>query len=306
MNFRRLGRSLSDLTAQTRTTRPPAPVPSPPPVPPSFARLSTARVICVTSGKGGTGKSVVTSNLATQLVLQGRRVLAVDMDLGLANLHLLLGVTPRRSLYNSLLSNLTFREVSERTHNGVVLVAGPSGVAELADLSAKDLGHLIGETGRYGSEFDIVLVDTAAGIARMTMAFLNAAREILIVTTPDITAMTDAYATMKTTLKHNPEAVLSVVVNRAPTSRQAWEVFQTLDGIASRFMGRRLKYLGYLPEDDAVRRSIAIKTPAVQAEPASSVAMRVREIASALLSADSPAHVQPRVFNPQVRQGTSS
>lgn len=298
MSFRRLGRNLSDLTAHPRVT-PRAPEPAPPPA--SFARLSSARVICVTSGKGGTGKSVLTSNLATQLALQKRRVLAVDMDLGLANLHLLLGVTPRRSLYHSLLSNLTFREISERTPVGVVLVAGPSGVAELADLSAKELSHLIGETGRFGSEFDIVLVDTAAGIARMTMAFLNAAREILVVTTPDLTAMTDAYATMKTTLRHNPDAVISVVVNRAPTARQAWEVFQALDGIAVRFMNRRLNYLGYLPEDEAVRRSVAVKTPAVQAEPTSSVALRVREIASALLAAGSDARPRPENAGPQLQ-----
>jgi len=282
MNFRRLGRSLSDLTGQSRAPAAPAPAPS---APPTFARSGAARVICVTSGKGGTGKSVLTSNLATELALRGTRVLAVDVDLGLANLHLLLGITPRRSLYHTLIANLTFREVSERTSSGVTLVPGPSGVAELADLSSRDLGHLISETGRFGAEFDVVLVDTAAGISRMTTAFLNAAREILVVTTPDLTAMTDAYATMKSTLRLNPTAVMSVVVNRARTSRQGWEVFQTLDGIAGRFMARRLCYLGYLPDDDTVRRSIAVKTPAVLMEPESAVALRVREIASVLMSA---------------------
>jgi flagellar biosynthesis protein FlhG len=290
VSFRRLGRNLSDLTGHTRI---PPPAPAAMPAPPSFARSGSARVVCVTSGKGGTGKSVLTSNLATELALRGRRVLAVDADLGLANLHLLLGLTPRRSLYHSLISNLTFREVSERTASGVTLVPGPSGVAELADLSSRDLAHLISETARLGAEFDLVLVDTAAGISRMTMAFLNAAREILVVTTPDLTAMTDAYATMKTTLRHNPTAVMSVVVNRARTSRQGWEVFQTLDGIAGRFMSRRLCYLGYLPDDDTVRRSIAVKTPAVLMEPDSVVALRVREIASILLS--TPKEIHPAV-----------
>ena len=192
-----------------------------------------------------------------------------------------------------LISNLTFREVAERTATGVWLVPGPSGVAELADLSTRDLAHLIGETARLGSEFDVVLVDTAAGISRMTTAFLNAAREILVVTTPDLTAMTDAYATMKTTLRHNPSAVISVVVNRARTARQGWEVFHTLDGIAGRFMTRRLCYLGYLPEDESVRRSVAMKTPAVQMEPDSAVALRMREIASVLIPAREPGRLQP-------------
>lgn len=300
MSFRRLGRNLSDLTGHARIPVTPVPAAT---APPSFARAGAARVICVTSGKGGTGKSVLTSNLATELALRGRRVLAVDVDLGLANLHLLLGLTPRKSLYHSLLSNLTFREVSERTISGVTLVPGPSGVAELADLSTRDLAHLISETARFGAEFDMVLVDTAAGISRMTTGFLNAAREILVVTTPDLTAMTDAYATMKTTLRHNPTAVMSVVVNRARTSKQGWEVFQTLDGIAGRFMARRLCYLGYLPEDDTVRRSVAVKTPAVLMEPDSAVALRVREIASILIS--TPQEVRPPLsFDDQaVRQG---
>ena len=278
MTFRRLGRTLADLTSQARVS--PAASPS---LPQSFAQVCRARILCVTSGKGGTGKSVVTSNLCTELALRGFRVLAVDADLGLANLHLLLGVTPRRSLYQALTSNLSFQEVSERTLTGVTLVPGPSGVAELADLTARDLSHLIGETGRFGGAFDWVLVDTAAGISRMTMAFLHAAKEILIVTTPDLTAMTDAYATMKTTFRRNPSAVMSVVVNRARTARQGWEIFQTLDGITGRFMARRLAYLGYLPEDDTIRRSVAAKTPAVLMHPDSAIALRVREIVSTLV-----------------------
>jgi len=300
MSFRRLGRNLSDLTGQSRV---PGMTTAATPAPPTFARSGSARVICVTSGKGGTGKSVFTSNLATELALRGTRVLAVDVDLGLANLHLLLGLTPRRSLYHSLIANLTFREVSERTACGVTLVPGPSGVAELADLSTRDLAHLISETARFGAEFDVVLVDTAAGISRMTTAFLNAAREILVVTTPDLTAMTDAYATMKSTLRHNPTAVMSVVVNRARTAHQGWEVFQTLDGIAGRFMARRLCYLGYLPDDDTIRRSVAVKTPAVLMEPDSAVALRVREIASILIAA--PQHLHPPLSaeDPRVRPG---
>ena len=279
MTGRKLGRSLSDLTGQPRMS--PRPVAAPVEIP-KF-KLGSTRVLCVTSGKGGTGKSVLTSNLATDLALRGKRVLAVDGDLGLANLHLLLGVNPRKNLYHCLSANLSFREVVERTTAGVCLVPGPSGVAELADLSARDLAFLIGETERIGSAFDLVLVDTAAGIARMTTAFLHAAREIIVVTTPDLTAMTDAYATIKTTLRQNPSALTSVVVNRARSAAQGWQVFQTLDGIAGKFLARRLCYLGYLPDDDTVRRSVASKVPAVLMEPASAMALSVREISETLV-----------------------
>lgn len=277
MTGKKLGRSLSDLAGEFRG-HPREAAPPPRPKLPHNA----ARILCVTSGKGGTGKSVLTSNLAVELARRGKRVLAIDADLGLANLHLLLGVTPRRSLYHTLSGDLSFAEVAERGPEGLLLVPGPSGVAELADLSQRDLAHLIGEIGRAAPHFDLVLVDTAAGISRITMAFLYAAREILVVTTPDLTAMTDAYATIKTTLRHNPSAVTSVVVNRAQSSRQGWEVFQTLDGIAGKFLGRRLCYLGYLPDDDTVRRAIAAKVPAVLLEPTSGVALRVREIGATL------------------------
>jgi len=286
VSVRKLGRNLSDLTGQSRMS--PRSVPAPT-EPPAF-QAASARVLCVTSGKGGTGKSVLTSNLSTDLARRGKKVLAVDADLGLANLHLLLGVNPRRNLYHCLSSELSFREIAERTPGGVCLVPGPSGVAELADLSPRDLAFLIGETGRMGSAFDLVLVDTAAGISRMTMAFLHAAREIIVVTTPDLTAMTDAYATIKTTIRQNPTALTAVVVNRARSGRQGWEVFQTLDGIAGKFLGRRLCYLGYLPDDDTVRRSVALKVPAVLLEPESAVALRVREIGETLVP---PAQAAP-------------
>jgi len=206
----------------------------------------------------------------------------VDADLGLANLHLLLGVSPRRNIYHALSRNLPFQEIAVRGPEGVCLIPGPSGVAELADLSHRDLAYLVREIERLGSSFDLVLVDTAAGISRMTTAFLYAAPEIIVVTTPDLTAMTDAYATLKTTLRHNPETLVSVVVNRAGSSRQGWEVFRTLDGIAGRFIGRRLCYLGYLPDDDAVRRAVAAKVPAVLMEPESAVALQVAEMGRVL------------------------
>jgi flagellar biosynthesis protein FlhG len=303
VSARRLGRNLSDLTGLSRMSPRGVPSPAGPTAPPSLAMAASARVICVTSGKGGTGKSILTSNLSTDLARRGQRVLVVDADLGLANLHLLLGVTPRRNLYHCLSENLSFREVSERTAAGVCLVPGPSGVAELADLGPRDLAFLVGETGRTGSSFDLVLVDTAAGISRMTTAFLHASREIVVVTTPDLTAMTDAYATIKTTLRQNPSALTSVVVNRARSARQGWEVFQTLEGIAGKFLQRRLCYLGYVPDDDTVRRSVAVKIPAVLLEPGSAVALSIREIGETLCPDGKPAEMMDSFQECPVREG---
>jgi flagellar biosynthesis protein FlhG len=238
----------------------------------------------VTSRKLGRGLADLTGRPRMPLAEVARA--ATTPTLGRCpNLHLLLGVSPRKNLYHVLSADLSFREVAVPGPCGVCLIPGPSGVTELADLRERDLAYLVGEAAGMAAEFDLALIDTAAGISRMTTAFVYAARELIMVTTPDLTAMTDAYATVKTALRHNPSAVVSIVVNRALTSTQGWEVFQTLDGIAGRFLGRRLCYLGYLPDDETVRRSVAAKVPATLMDPQSAVARRVGEIGRTLFPA---------------------
>jgi flagellar biosynthesis protein FlhG len=239
-------------------------------------------ILCVTSGKGGTGKSVLASNLAVLLAATGARVIAVDADLGLANLHLLLGVRPARTIAEVIEGRAGLEEVAEEGPAGVRLAAGASGETGLADLHPYRLRRLVAALGDLGGRADLVLVDTGAGIGRATTSFVYALREIVVVTTPDLTAMADGYAVIKNVARNNPGARLALVVNRAHSAFEGVEVFGRIDRICRRFLGRTLSYLGHVLEDERVPASVAARRPIVLNQPAAPAAACLRGVARAL------------------------
>ncbi|MBI4168770.1 MAG: P-loop NTPase [Acidobacteria bacterium] len=277
----RLGRGLRDLGAPCflpDSARAPARVPAPSPraaPPPS--------IVCVTSGKGGTGKSVITSNLAVHLASAGKRVIAVDADMGLANLHLLLGIHPARSVMEVIENGRTLHEVAESGPAGVRLAAGGSGKPEMADLHPGRLRRLVAAMDESGDEADVVLVDTGAGIGRATTCFLYALGVIVVVTTPDVTAMTDGYAVIKNVVRNNRGASLLLVVNRAASAVEGIEVFMRMDRICQKFLGRSLLYLGHVLEDRRVAASVAARSPVLLDQPASPAAACLRGVGRSLM-----------------------
>jgi len=270
---RRLGRGLRDLVAAPNPARP-APSPIRAPRPP---------IVCVASGKGGTGKSVLTSNLAVHLAASGIRVLAIDADMGLANLHILLGMRPRRTVLEVIDRGAGLDDIAEVGPVGLRLAAGGSGVAEMADLDSGRIGRLVAAMEELGRQADVVLVDTGAGIGRATTSFLYALEEILVVTTPDLTAMTDAYAVIKNVAHNNAAARLFLVVNRAPSAVEGLEVFSRMDRISRRFLGRPLTYLGHVLEDERVPASVAAQRPILLDQPAAPAAACLRGVGRSLL-----------------------
>jgi flagellar biosynthesis protein FlhG len=240
-------------------------------------------IICVTSGKGGTGKSVLTSNLAVHLAAGGVRVLAVDADMGLANLHLLLGMRPSRTVMEVVERGASLDEVAEIGPVGVRLAAGGSGLPEMADLHPDRLRRIVAAMDQLGGRADVVLVDTGAGIGRATTTFLYALSEILVVTTPDLTAMTDAYAVIKNVAHNNRTARISLVVNRAGSAVEGLEVYGRMDRISERFLSRSLLYLGHVLEDSRVPVSVAARLPILLNQPASPAAACYRGIGRSLL-----------------------
>ena len=274
MKQRRLGRGLNDLAASPFLRRAPEPESRAAPRP---------LVICVTSGKGGTGKSVLTSNLAVHLAATGRTVMAVDADMGLANLHLLLGVRPERTIADVIERGARLDEIAEMGPVGVRLAAGGSGVPELADMHPARLQRLVEAIDDLGGRTDLVLVDTGAGIGRATTVFLYSLREILVVTTPDLTAMTDAYAVIKNVARNNPAARILVVVNRAGSAVEGLEVFGRIDRISQKFLGRPLLYVGHVLEDPRVPASVAARLPILLNQPAAPAAACQRGVGRALM-----------------------
>ncbi len=301
---RRLGRGLRDLAAApfspdpTRARTEAVPEANPAhgalrlarerPSPAGAVRAQEASpprpaIVCVTSGKGGTGKSVMTSNLAVHLAATGVGVLAVDADMGLANLHLLLGMQPTRTVMEVVEKGASLHEVAEIGPVGVRLAAGGSGVPEMADLHPERLRRLVLAMEDPGGRAEVVLVDTGAGIGRATTSFIYALGEILVVTTPDVTAMTDGYAVIKNVARNNQTARLSVVVNRAASAVEGLEVFSRLERVCLKFLGRSLFYLGHVLDDPAVSVSVAARIPILLNQPASPAAACLRGVGRALL-----------------------
>lgn len=225
------------------------------------------RVVCVTSGKGGTGKSVVTTNLSVLLAREGRSVALLDADLGLANAHLLLDVAPPGHLLDLLDRNRSLDEIAVRGPAGVRLVSGGSGVQEIACLSREDLFLLIRKLERLRKESDLLLVDTSAGIGPQTLMFAYATREIVLVATKDLTSLTDAYAIVKTLVRRVPDFRISLVVNRVRTEAEARRAHARLRGAAAKFLGFDVRFLGYLHEDESVAAALARKRPVVELFP---------------------------------------
>ncbi len=240
-------------------------------------------VVCVTSGKGGTGKSVLTSNLAVHLAASGVGVMAVDADMGLANLHLLLGMRPKRTIADVIERGATLDDVAEIGPVGMRLAAGGSGLPEMADLNAPRLRRLVAAMDCVNGRTEAVLVDTGAGIGRATTSFLQTIGDIVVVTTPDLTAMTDAYAVIKNVAHNNATARVSLVVNRASGPVEALEIYGRMDSICRKFLERSILYLGHVLDDPRVPASVAARIPILLNQPAAPAAACIRAIGRGLL-----------------------
>jgi flagellar biosynthesis protein FlhG len=248
---------------------------------PTGARAGkVARVVAVTSGKGGVGKTNFSTNLSVFLAARETNVIVVDADLGLANLHVVCGVTPKYHLEHVMRGERSLSEILWPGPNGIRMIAGASGLAELANLDEDRRSVFIEALHELDQLADLIMIDTGAGLSRNVMAFLCAVEEVIIVTTPEPTAITDAYATIKVLTQENPEANLLLVVNMAQSSTEADAVASRLKSIAQRFLQRDLTYLGYVPQDPAVSRAVRAQQPFVLAYPHSRAADAIGAIAA--------------------------
>ena len=236
---------------------------------------SGCRVIVVCSGKGGVGKTTVTANLALTLQARGKRVLLVDADLGLANIDVLLGVVPPYHLGHVRRGDMGMRDIIFAHSSGVGLVAGASGLFDLLDLDRLELEHLVQDLVAIESEYDIVLIDTGAGVGQAVLTFLEGADHVIVVTTPEPTALTDAYALMKLSVHQNVRNRFEVVINRCRDDAEGVAIADRLIRLAERFLHAPLTYLGAIPDDAAVGRSVRSQVPLVLGMPQSAAARAI-------------------------------
>lgn len=243
------------------------------------------RVLAVTSGKGGVGKTSVSLNLAIALGQRGLSVGLIDADLGLANLDLMLGVLPEYDLTSIISGQKKAREVLVDGPAGIKLLAGGSGAADLANLTEYQLRRVLDILADLDGMFDVYIIDTGAGIGRQVMTFVAAADEVLVVTTPDPTAVADAYGLIKVlrnSTKGAWNAVVRVVVTMAETESESFAVFRRLDQVTRRFLGLSLHYLGCLEKDAVVARAVREQKPFTMGHPTSRPAKRILEMAGNL------------------------
>jgi flagellar biosynthesis protein FlhG len=246
------------------------------------AALAPLRVVAVASGKGGVGKTSVAANLAVSLARRGLRTWLLDADLGLANLDVVLGVSPTRSLLHVLREEARLDDVIVEGPEGVRLVPAASGVAELTALTIAQQRALLDEIDALDDEVDALLVDVAAGVSPSVLWFAAAAAETLIVLTPEPTALTDAYALVKLlALRHGRRDFL-VLVNMAASVADAESAFRRLAQVTDRFLRVRLEYLGFVPFDDAVARAVRRQQPLVLSAPGSPASQAIGRLAQRL------------------------
>ncbi|WKZ31850.1 MAG: MinD/ParA family protein [Thermodesulfobacteriota bacterium] len=237
------------------------------------------RVISVSSGKGGVGKTNSVVNLAIAFTRMGKRVLLLDADLGLGNLDVLLGLAPRYNIGHLLRGERNIKEVLADGPGGIKILPASSGVQELTSLSAEERLALASHLETLESEFDVMIIDTGAGISDNVLFFNMAAQEIMVVVTPEPTSITDAYALMKVLLHKHGERRFKLLVNEARNRKEGIEVYRKISLAAERFLSISVEYVGCVLLDENVQKSVARQKAVMELFPGSKACQCYEEIA---------------------------
>ncbi len=227
------------------------------------------RIIAVASGKGGVGKTQLVANLAVAFARQGRRVLALDGDMGMANLDMALGVTPQASIADLLDGTTTIDKVLVVAREGVTLLPAGSGRYELANLGDRERAGLFEAIDSLENQFDTVVIDVGAGIGGNAVSFAAAAQDVIVVANLEPTSLADAYALIKTLATKRGVKHVRVVANMVRNAAEGEEVYRRLSLLTSRFLSVGIDYLGYIARDSAVPRAVHAGVPVIVGEPKS-------------------------------------
>lgn len=244
--------------------------------------LFSSRVMAITSGKGGVGKTNVVAGLAMALSNVGQRVTVLDADFGLANLDILLGLTPTHTLEHVLRGEKLLEEILLDGPMGIKVIPASSGIQELTRLDAASELRLVQGLQRVAEGQDWLLIDTAAGIHDSVLKLLMAAQEIILVTTPEPTSLVDAYAMVKVVHLRDPRKPIWLLVNNAQNETEAEETIEQLQAATLRFLGRELQVLGLVPADPFVLQSVRQQRGVVDLFPRSPSSLAFRAVADQL------------------------
>ncbi len=241
------------------------------------------RIIAVSSGKGGVGKTNISTGLAIAYAKLGKKVILLDADLGLANVNVVMGIIPKYNLYHLMERQRSIKDIILDTEYGVKIVAGASGFSKIANLGEEEREYFIEEMSQLSSA-DIVIVDTGAGVSDNVISFISAADDAVIVTTPEPTAITDAYSIIKIIAGEVDNSRLSIklIVNRVQSVKQGKDVAEKIVGIAGQFLNLKVDYLGYVMDDPAVLNAVLRQRPFFDLSPGCKASECIRHIVGRL------------------------
>lgn len=245
-----------------------------------------ARVITVTSGKGGVGKSNISVNLGITLSKMGKRVIIIDADFGLANVEVMLGIRPQYNLADLIYRGKNLTDIITNGPENIGFISGGSGIQELANLNKDQISLLIQRLVELDERADIIIIDTGAGISSSVLEFVEASSEVLLVTTPEPTSITDAYALLKALNRKEDfslkEAKIKMIANRVSSREEGKDIHRKLSTVVSQFLEFNLDYLGSIPQDSTVSKSVIRQTPVVTLHPNCSFTRAIEEFGRVL------------------------
>jgi flagellar biosynthesis protein FlhG len=252
------------------------------------------RVIAVTSGKGGVGKSNLVINMSIALASGGTRVLIVDADLGLGNIDLLLGITARYTLEHVATGEVSLQDIQVTGPGGIRIIPGGSGAQCLLRASEEERIALMESLETLQYQTDFIIIDTGAGLSPNVLAFLTSVQEIIVVTTPEPTAVADAYATVKMIAYENPGASIMLVVNMAKDRKNAGDIAENISIVAKKFLAIDTSFLGFVPRDPMVVKAVTSQQPFLLAYPYSNASKAIIRVAEKLAGCDQQASSDTR------------
>ncbi|MCI5585673.1 MAG: MinD/ParA family protein [Lachnospiraceae bacterium] len=257
-----------------------------------------ARVITVTSGKGGVGKSNTAINLAIQFRKMGQRVVILDADFGLANIEIMFGTVPKHNLCDLIYQGKNIKEIITWGAGEVGFISGGSGIMGLANLSRDYLAYIIQNLAQLDAITDVIIIDTGAGISDAVLEFLVASGEIVLVTTPEPTSITDSYSLVKALHQHprfsSEESRIKVLANRVETIEDGQALFNKLNAVVSRYLKIPLDYLGAVPQDTQLVKAVMRQTPVSLSAPNARSARAYEQVAARLMDRKAEGEVKKR------------
>lgn len=246
-----------------------------------------AKVLAITSGKGGVGKTNIAANLAICLAASRKKVLLIDADLSLGNLDVIMDISSKYNISHMINGRKSIEEIIHIGPEGLEIICGVSGLEELADIGEFQRQRLLNELSRLSDNTDAIVIDSAAGISRQVIAFCLAADNVLVVTTPEAPAMTDAYAMIKVLVGNKFAGRISLVVNMAQTLTEGKKTYQQIANVVKRFLNTYVYDAGVLLRDESVVSAVRLRKPVVLAYPKAQITSSLVALAARL--SNSPA-----------------